>query len=67
MLAAYNTIQASLQAPAQAQAPNVVILHLSVPPTVKKIALTEQGVVDSGENAPYKFSFGQVIFPSSGK
>ena len=44
-----------------------IMVHLSVPSTVKKLSLTENGTVETGELVPYKFSLGQVIFPLSEK
>jgi hypothetical protein len=48
-------------------ATTTITVHLNVPPEVKKILLTENGTIQIGNLVPYKFSFGQVIFPSSKK
>jgi hypothetical protein len=48
-------------------ATTTITVHLNVPSEVKKISLTENGTVQIGNLVPYKFSFGQVIFPSSKK
>jgi hypothetical protein len=40
-----------------------VNLRIKVPSGVKKLVIAEEGSVDSGEREPYRFSFGQVVFP----
>lgn len=43
----------------------VVTLQLTIPPSVKKISLTEDGSVASGISGPLdRFSLGQVLFPN---
>ena len=44
-------------------ASSTIMLRLNVPSTVKKLALIENGAVQSTANAAYRFSLGQVIFP----
>jgi hypothetical protein len=45
-------------------ATTTITVHLNVPSTVKKLMLTENGVVGIGDLVPYKFSLGQVVFPN---
>ena len=44
--------------------PNNIVVHLEVPQTVSKLALTETGTIDSGTNSPDNFSLSQVITPN---
>jgi hypothetical protein len=41
-----------------------VTLRLTVPPGVLKLAVVEDGTADTGRSEPYKFSFGQAVFPA---
>jgi hypothetical protein len=41
----------------------IVNLHIAVPPGVKKLIVTEEGTADDGRLEPYRFSFGQAVFP----
>jgi len=38
-------------------------LHIAVPPGAQKLIITEQGTADNGRPEPYRFSFGQAVFP----
>ncbi len=42
---------------------NTVNLRITVPSGVKKLVIAGEGSADSGGSSPYRFTFGQVVFP----